>query len=296
MDKLQESYKLCDEITRNHYENFPVASYFLPKDIQAAITTIYAFARTADDIADEPHPHFNTASHKLEKLEEIQEQLNNLDKIDDKYPLFFYALKDTILRYELPLSLFNDLLEAFKKDVIKTRYNTIDELFLYCRYSANPIGRLLLYLTDNYSAENAKKSDAICTALQLINFLQDLYFDLLKLDRCYLPLDELKKYSLSLEDIKDIQNFSNLEPVIKKMIVKVHNLLVEGQNLPEEITGGLSMQIKIVITSAFKVLEKLDTRKSITQDTRIRWKDWIKILYEAAVSDKKKMIEVADAS
>jgi phytoene synthase len=166
---VDDAYAACLRIAHEHYENFPVASRLVPAALRPHVAAIYAFARGADDIADEPGP---TATERLERLDEWAAHLRESPRTD-----VFIALADTRERFDLPIDLFDDLLSAFKQDVQKTRYATWDEVLDYCRRSANPVGRLVLRLAGVRRADADAWSDAVCTALQLTNFWQDLAID-----------------------------------------------------------------------------------------------------------------------
>ncbi len=176
---MSEAYAECLEIARGHYENFPVASRLVPSVLRPHVAAVYAFARGADDIADEPG---RTSAERLELLDEWSAHLRRPPE-----SLVFEALADTRRRFDLPLDLFDDLLSAFRQDVEKTRYATWDEVFDYCRRSANPVGRLVLRLAGVRRADADAWSDDVCTALQLTNFWQDLAIDWQR-GRLYVPL------------------------------------------------------------------------------------------------------------
>ena len=171
----QDAYRYCRQLAQSHYENFPVASLLLPKALRQPISVIYAFARNADDIADEGH---YSASHRLAQLDHYEQQLIAASQQayhgDD--PVFI-ALQDVMRRFQLPSQLFSDLLTAFRQDVEKDHYQNYTDLLNYCQYSANPVGRLLLHLNDQAQPYWLQQSDAICTALQLINIYQDIQQD-----------------------------------------------------------------------------------------------------------------------
>lgn len=183
---IQASQKLA----KKHYENFPVASFFLPKSLRQPIALIYAFARQADDFADEGDLQ---PEDRIKLLNEFEAELNLIRSNQKPTSNLFIALQASIQEYQLDLAPFYDLLDAFKQDVSKTRYENFGEVMHYCRRSANPIGRLLLALYGQATERNIGMADAICSALQLINFLQDIAIDAQK-NRIYLPQDELKKH------------------------------------------------------------------------------------------------------
>lgn len=192
---VEEAYAHCERITRDHYENFPVASRLIPKALRPHVCAIYAFARAADDFADEA----GYEGERLERLDEWEGLLNACLEDATAHPVFI-ALGDTIRRQDLPVSLLRDLLTAFRRDVTTTRHRTFDDLLDYCRYSANPVGRLVLHLFGLRDPGLGRLSDCICTALQLTNFWQDIAVDLRK-DRIYLPRADLERFGVSEEDL-----------------------------------------------------------------------------------------------
>lgn len=190
--ELRAAYQHCFDVARSHYENFPTASLFFPRHIRPAIAAIYAFARKADDIADEGGASAKQRSLHLDAWETL---LSRCVKSSVDHPVFI-ALSDTICRFSLPVEPFRDLLTAFRMDVTIHAYANEEALLFYCRHSANPIGRLILalYGIDDHRAMAA--SDALCTALQLTNFWQDMQEDLAK-GRCYIPQTWLEECDLN---------------------------------------------------------------------------------------------------
>jgi phytoene synthase len=175
------AYAYCRKVNKAHYENFPVASVLLPKHLRPAVDAIYAFSRMADDFADEK-------LYEGQRMERLTEWGSYLNQDEPTHPVFV-ALKDAIRVHNIPKVLLLDLLTAFKQDVVKSRYQTFREVLEYCRYSANPVGRLVLVVNGQASETTNGLSDAVCTALQLANFWQDVAVDFAK-DRIYLPQDE----------------------------------------------------------------------------------------------------------
>ena len=174
----------------------------VPKPLRKHFYSIYAFARTADDFADEGYTENYTEQERLELLEEWREMLRASDAGRATHPIFV-ALAETRSQFDLPITLFEDLLSAFKQDVTKRRYQSFDELLDYCRRSANPIGRLILLLFGYRDEQLHKWSDDICTALQLANHWQDVRIDLAK-DRVYLPAEDLARFRVSYDDLSRV--------------------------------------------------------------------------------------------
>lgn len=186
-------------VNAGHYENFPVASIILPRRLRPAVRAIYAFARTADDFADEGDA---PASARLARLAEYHAHLHALERGEAVDHPIFQALAPHIRAHGLPYGLFHDLLSAFEQDVVKTRYAHFGEVMDYCKRSANPIGRLLLHLYGDRDEKHRAWSDGICSALQLINFLQDVEQDWTK-GRVYLPQDEMATYGITERQIAE---------------------------------------------------------------------------------------------
>jgi len=180
-------------MTNAHYENFPVASPLLPPELRAPVRVIYAFARSADDLADEGDA---SASERIEALNAYERELDHIDAGREPSSDLFLQLALTLKEHHLNTQLLRDLLSAFRQDVVQTRYASFDELLDYCSRSANPVGRIMLALSEQYSPEMLDQSDAICSALQLINFLQDVAIDRKK-SRIYIPQEDIAKFSVS---------------------------------------------------------------------------------------------------
>jgi squalene synthase HpnC len=259
---LESAYQASEALARSHYENFPVASRFLPKNIRRPIAVIYAFARQADDIADEGD---FTESIRLEKLQNYWQALEKITQNVLPSESVFIALYDVLKKNpSLPTELLFDLLRAFKQDVVKKTYINFEEILNYCQYSANPIGRLLLHLTNNATPENLAYSDNICTALQLINFLQDVDSDLKLRNRCYLPQDELKLQTQAI--------------VIQTQLLRIEQLLKKGAPLGKNLTGLFGFEIRLIINAANIILKNLKNRKSDDERSTLKIWHWPQIL------------------
>ena len=192
----RESFDYCEKIAYEHYENFPVASRFIPAEKRPFIAAIYAFARAADDFADEPG---YTQAERIESLNRWDELLARCYEGESSHPVFV-AIAETVERFQIPKDLFQNLLTAFRSDVTTRRYASFEQVLDYCSFSANPIGRLVLLLFNYRSELMMMHSDNICTALQLTNFWQDISVDILK-DRLYLPKEDLDQFGVTEEEI-----------------------------------------------------------------------------------------------
>ena len=215
---IEAAYNHCIRITRSHYENFPVASWFIPAHLRRPVSVIYAFARMADDIADEGN---DDAGARLAGLDKFVSALDSINKDEPQHQPVFIALADTIHRFRLPLAPFYDLLAAFRMDVTKNRYKDFNDVLHYCSYSANPVGRLILYLHDRATPDNLIRSDAICTSLQLINFLQDIEQDYVERGRIYLPQCEMQQYGVDEDHIRQQCTDSAMLALVDRQVMRI---------------------------------------------------------------------------
>ena len=235
-----------------HYENFPVASFLLPKKIRNDVAIVYWFARTADDISDEGN---FTSQQRLEKLENFEREFFRSlgNKSTDNH---FILLKKTIADKKLTTQNFIDLISAFKQDIIKKRYENFDEVLDYCKLSANPIGRIVLELNNIKDELVINYSDKICTALQLTNFYQDSKIDYQK-GRIYYPRDEMKLYNVTEKMFELEKNNQHITALVKHNIDRTHDLFDEGKNLLNYLAGRLKIEINWTIAGGEKILEKI---------------------------------------
>jgi len=239
---IETAYQHCVELARNHYENFPTASLLIRRDLRPAVAAIYAFARCADDLADEGSA---AADKRLKQLDAWDVLLERCTRETVQHPVFM-ALGDSIKKYSLPVSCLHDLLTAFRMDVSIHAYATLDELLFYCRHSANPVGRLVLALHGISHPVAQGASDAICTALQLTNFWQDLSRDLPH-GRCYLPEKWLAETGLNsamlLQDEPGGDVSEQLGPVLEHAVDYTATLFTKGRALFPYLPFRLKLQI-----------------------------------------------------
>lgn len=247
--QIRAAYRFCAAVTKNHYENFPVASIILPRKMRPAVQAIYAFSRLADDFADEAAYR----GCRLEKLNEWEKLLN--DTAPPTHPVFV-ALKDTIQKYRLPPALFSDLVTAFKMDIHKQRYKTFGELLTYCRYSANPVGRLVLHLFGRDDEVNLTLSDHICTALQLANFWQDVALDLKK-GRIYLPEEDRDKYHVTEEELAAKRVDEAFKNLMNFQVERTEAIFLKGKDLGLRLRGLLGVEIRLTWLSGMTILKKI---------------------------------------
>lgn len=250
---LELAYAQCIAVAQSHYENFPVASWLVPKHLRIHVATIYNFARRADDFADEGD---DPPEQKIAALEHMADDLNAC--LDGQYSDYlFHALSNTIQQYRLDPQLFLDLLSAFTQDISKTRYENFDEVLDYCRRSANPVGRLMLQLFNEASEQNNVDSDRICTALQLINFYQDIQQDLVENDRVYFPLDEMNKASVSIEELRQKNTSAHVTGFIQEQILRAKNMMLEGAPLGQRLRGRFGLEIRAIISGGLHICNAL---------------------------------------
>lgn len=279
MDQIispQQAKKYCLDIANDHYENFPVVSFLTPKTLRAPIAAVYTFARIADDFADEGDV---SPADRLKYLQEFGAKLDLTISNTPPNEALFVALHSVIDRYQLPLRLFHDLLAAFTQDVTKTRYKNFEEVLHYCQLSANPIGRILLCLYGQNTAKNILLCDKICTALQIINFLQDVHEDLER-GRVYLPQDEINMYGITIEQISAKQNLLQWRKLMDKQINRVRSMMREGSLLTRFLKGRLRFNLKMTVAGGLRILEKLeqDTSRGLNQRLVLSKKNWLGIL------------------
>jgi len=233
----------------SHYENFPVASLLLPAPLREPVEIIYRFARSADDFADEGD---DPPQLRLQKLNDYRAQL-----AAPATPLF-RDLEKIIREHGLPLQLFADLLDAFSQDVTKKRYQDFAELMEYCRRSANPVGRLLLQLFKRTSDSNLRQSDAICSALQLINHWQDVDIDYTKDNRVYLPQDDMARFGVSERHLEEKICDSAWQALMKFQVDRARALMLSGANLGKTLTGRVGLEIRTTVQGGLRILEKIE--------------------------------------
>jgi squalene synthase HpnC len=237
-----------------HYENFPVASLLLPARLRHPVSVIYRFARSADDFADEGDL---AAAARLALLDGYRAELRRLEAGAPPVSPLFRELRDVIAAHGLPLAPFHDLIDAFSQDVTKTRYASFAEVMSYCRRSADPVGRLMLHLYGRSDAANVASSDAICSALQLINFWQDVEIDFLK-DRIYLPQDEMARFGVTESQIAARDASGAWWSLMRFQIERARSLLLSGAPLAIRLPGRIGLEIRAVVQGGLRILEKLE--------------------------------------
>jgi squalene synthase HpnC len=273
-------------VNAGHYENFPVASFILPRWLRPPVRAIYAFARTADDFADEGDV---PAAERLARLAEFHTHLHALERGEPVDHPIFRALAPHIRAHGLPYGLFHDLLSAFEQDVVKTRYAHIGEVMDYCKRSANPIGRLLLHLYGDRDEKHRAWSDGICSALQLINFLQDVARDWNK-GRVYLPQDEMAKFGISERQIAEGRVDGLWQIFMKTQIERARRMLQAGAPLGRALPGRIGFEMRLIILGGSRILEKLHAAQGDVFRRRpvLAWRDVPGLLRQAAFPGQRK--------
>ena len=262
-----------------HYENFPVASALLPASMRHPVSVIYRFARTADDFADEGNL---PPAARLAQLDDYRQELARLEAGASPQQALFVELERIVFRYQLPLQLFRDLLDAFAQDVVKNRYTDFGEVMDYCRRSANPVGRLLLHLFGAATDQNLKHSDDICTSLQLINFWQDVEIDWRK-NRIYLPQDEMQRYGVTERQIAARDVSGRWKALMRFQVARARALINSGSPLGLALPGRIGLEIRAIVQGGLRILEKIDKVEGDVYHHRpmLRTWDWPLILGRA---------------
>jgi len=257
---IEAAYSYCERVAREHYENFPVASTLLPASMRPHIAAIYAFARRADDFADEPGPD---ADQRLRLLDAWAARLDRgVPALADPAvltgdDLIFIALDQTIRTRQLPRSLFHDLLSAFRQDVTTTRYDTWRDVLDYCRRSANPVGRLVLRVAGYDDPTLDTQSDAVCTALQLTNFWQDLSIDWRR-GRLYLPAEERTRAYARESDLNRSEMTREWREAVRQAIRRTRDLFQTGRPICDAVRGRLRWELRFTWLGGMRILENIE--------------------------------------
>ncbi len=251
---LDEAYTYCAKLAEKHYENFPVASFFLPEEKRPYIQAIYAFSRVADDFADE---HNFTKEERIIRLNDWEAKLLDCYKGNVDHPIFI-ALMDTVKKNDIPIEPLKDLLAAFKQDVLQNRYETFEDLLGYCKCSANPVGRLVLMIFSYRDEKLFELSDYICTALQLANFWQDVSVDREK-DRLYIPIEDMNRYNFKMECWSNGVMDDVFRKLIKFEVGRTREMFYKGAELPSLVAKDLQLELKLIWFGGMAILKKIET-------------------------------------
>lgn len=271
----------------DHYENFPVASILLPRRLRGAVTDIYRFARSADDIADEG---VVDDAKRLHALAAYRGELHRIaagkaaaqSSSDPALAAVFEPLAATIARHQLPITPFYDLLSAFEQDITVKRYEDETALLDYCSRSANPVGRLMLHLYDAATGDNLRDADAICSGLQLVNFWQDVRLDWHK-ERVYVPQDALRRHGVSEEDLAACRLTPQWTALMREQVDRARALLNSGAPLARRLPGRIGLELRLVVQGGLRILERIEMSRYDVFMNRpeLGMKDWGVMLWRA---------------
>jgi squalene synthase HpnC len=242
----------CRRLARTHYENFSVASWFLPKNLRQDFFNVYAYCRISDDLGDE----VGDPALALGLLDEWQVELDACYQGSPRHPVFV-ALSETLQKFSIPKREFSDLLIAFRQDQTVTRFETFDDVLAYCRYSANPVGHLVLYLCGYRDAERQQLADFTCTALQLANFWQDVSVDYGK-GRIYIPLEDLRRCSVSEDDIAQQRNTPAFCEMMKFEVERARDWFNRGLPLIKKVDSELAVDLELFSRGGQEILKAIE--------------------------------------
>lgn len=271
---LRADYAKCREITTSHYENFPVGSLLIPAHIRPHIYSIYAFARTADDFADEPGLD---KAERLNRLDEWQQRLDSA--ISTPEGSIFRAVSHTMQTKGVPLELLSDLLSAFRQDVLQNRHQTWDDLVAYAKRSANPVGRIILHLFNYRDEDRAMLSDKICTALQFANFWQDIAIDFGR-DRIYLPQQEMAAQGVNESDLLAESPTAGVRVLLADLCRRTQLMFDQGASLPECVQGRLRYELRLTWLGGTEILDRIQASDYdvFQRRPRIGRPQWLRLL------------------
>jgi squalene synthase HpnC len=249
---VSEAREYCRRLAVRHYENFSVATWFLPKRLRQHFYNVYAYCRISDDLGDE----VGDASASLQLLDQWEQELDACYAGSPRHPVFV-ALAETVQKFEIPKHEFSDLLTAFRRDQTVTRYKTFSDLLGYCKNSANPVGHLVLYLCGYKDSERQLFSDFTCTALQLANFWQDVSVDYGK-GRIYLPLEDLHRFAVSEDDIAHQRNTPAFLEMMKFEVERAREWFRQGLPLVQKVDRTLAIDIELFSRGGQEILNSIE--------------------------------------
>ena len=271
----------------DHYENFPVASFLLPRRLVPAVEAIYAFARSADDLADEGDA---TPAERLSALQAYVRELGRIEAQEPSDDPMFSRLAKTIAKFDLPMKPFHDLLSAFQQDVTTTRYATHDDVLDYCARSANPVGLLMLHLYQAVDEENVRDSNAICSALQLINFLQDVAIDQQK-ERIYLPMEDFTRFAVSPAAFERPESHGKWSALMRFEVARTRALMLSGAPLALRLRGRIGWELRLVVQGGLRILECIEAFNYdvFRRRPKLEKRDWLIIFWRALRMSRKSL-------
>ena len=274
----EQAREYCRRLARSHYENFSVATWFLPGRLRQHFCNVYSYCRISDDLGDE----VGDTGAALALLDQWEAELNACYDGHPKHPVFV-ALAETVEMFKIPKHEFSDLLRAFRQDQTVTRYERFDDLLGYCRYSANPVGHLVLYLCGYDDAERQQLSDFTCTALQLANFWQDVSVDYAK-GRIYLPIESLRRCGMSEEDIASNRNTQAFREMMKFEVERARQWFHRGLPLVEKVDRELAIDLELFSRGGQEILNSIERQNFAVLGQR------------PAISKPRKLVLVARAA
>jgi squalene synthase HpnC len=251
-DSPRHAEALTRNLAHSHYENFSVISLLLPRRLRQDFCNVYAFCRIADDLGDEIHE----PQLAIEQLHHFREQLHACYRGETNSAVFT-ALSATIARHDIPMQPFADLIDAFEQDQRIRRYETFDDLLDYCRRSANPVGRIVLYMCGYRDEERQHLSDLTCTALQLANFWQDVRRDLLELDRIYIPADSMRKFNVSEIQLRELRSDDRFRSLLKFEVDRTEAMFTQGEKLLDLLDRSVRPQISLFTQGGRAILQAI---------------------------------------
>jgi squalene synthase HpnC len=249
---LEEARQYCERLAKTHYENFSVATWFLPSRLRQHFYNVYAYCRISDDLGDE----VGDPQQSLELLDQWESEVNACYAGSPKHPVFV-ALAETVKQFGIPQHEFSDLLIAFRQDQTITRFETFDDILAYCRYSANPVGHLVLYLCGYNDGERQQLSDYTCTALQLANFWQDVSVDYGK-GRIYLPLEDLRRFGVTGEDISQRHATPQFLAMMKFEVERARDWFARGLPLVKMVNRELAIDLELFSRGGQEILSAIE--------------------------------------
>jgi squalene synthase HpnC len=252
---LQEARAYCERLAKTHYENFSVATWFLPSRLRQHFYNVYAYCRISDDLGDE----VGNAEQSLELLDHWEAELNACYTGSPRHPVFV-ALAETVKQFGIPKHEFSDLLTAFRQDQTVSRYERFNDLLGYCRYSANPVGHLVLYLCGYSDSERQQLSDYTCTALQLANFWQDVSVDYAK-GRIYLPLEDLRKFGVTAGDIAQRRATQQFLAMMQFEVQRAREWFQRGLPLVKQVNRELAVDIELFSRGGQEILNAIERQR-----------------------------------
>jgi len=275
---LEEAYNYCRRLARTHYENFSVATWFLPRHLRQHFFNVYAYCRISDDLGDETGDR--AASRAL--LDQWEDELNACYQGESRHPVFV-ALSTTIREFGIPQQTFADLLKAFRQDQNVTGYESFEDLLAYCRYSANPVGHLVLYVCGYGDPERQQLSDFTCTALQLANFWQDVSVDYDK-GRIYLPLEDLRRYGVTEAVIAQGINTTEFRQLMRFEVERAREYFARGRLLVGRVDRALAIDLELFTRGGEEVLKAIEHQ------------DYAVLRNRPSISKLRKLLLVAGAA